>query len=52
MADSVKRGETSASAIIAAAQQILSGHPEIRVEYFSIVDPRTLLPIDKIEAPC
>ncbi len=27
------------------------GRPEIRVEYISIVDPRTLSPIDKIEGP-
>ena len=49
--DGVMQGEKSAAAIVAPAERLLASHPEIRVEYFSITDPKTLAPVEKIAGP-
>jgi pantoate--beta-alanine ligase len=42
-------GETSAAKLIAAARNVLAREPQVRVDYFEIVDPNTLDPIEQIE---
>ena len=41
-------GERSAAKLIAAARNVLAQEPQIRVDYFEIVDPNTLDPIEQI----
>jgi len=38
-------GETSPSLLIEAAQRILAGEPQLRIDYIAAVDPHTLLPV-------
>ena len=45
----IAKGERNADAIRAAATACISESPEIRLEYFDIVDPGTLQPVDVIE---
>jgi len=41
-------GETSASTLIAAAKEVFAREPQVRLDYFEIVDPETLDPVDQI----
>jgi len=40
-------GETRASKLIAAAQEIIAREPQVRLDYFEIVDPDALEPIEQ-----
>lgn len=42
------KGESDAQRLIAAAQEVLRDEPEVRVDYFEIVDPETLDPVADI----
>jgi pantoate--beta-alanine ligase len=42
------KGESDARKLIAAAQEVLREEPEVRVDYFEIVDPETLDPVADI----
>lgn len=46
-----RKGERSAAALIHAAKQIFSAQPEVRLDYFEIVDPDTLDPVETISSP-
>ena len=41
-------GERNAAKLIAAARNVLAQEPEVRVDYFEIVDPDTLDPVEQI----
>jgi pantoate--beta-alanine ligase len=41
-------GERNAAKLIAAARNVLAQEPDVRVDYFEIVDPNTLDPIERI----
>ena len=43
-----RKGERSAAALIDAAKQIFAEHPEVRLDYFEIIDPDTLDPVETI----
>jgi pantoate--beta-alanine ligase len=44
-------GETRASKLIAAAREIIAREPQVRLDYFEIVDPDTLEPIEPTSQP-
>jgi pantoate--beta-alanine ligase len=44
-------GERNAAAIKKQAAQILQSVPEIKLEYFDLVDPDTIRPVDVVRAP-
>ncbi len=48
---SVESGESSVAAILSSVQQIFAGHAGIRLEYFQMVDPRTLALVPSITGP-
>jgi pantoate--beta-alanine ligase len=47
--DEFRAGERSAARLIAAASNVFAPEPQIRLDYFEIVDPDTLDPVDQIE---
>jgi len=44
-------GERNAAAIKERAIQVLQGVPQIRLDYFELVDPDTIRPVDVVESP-
>ena len=46
-----RAGERSAARLIAAASEVFAQEPEIRLDYFEIVDPHTLDPVERISQP-
>ena len=48
---SIACGESSAAAIKEQVIQVLHSVPEIRLEYFDLVDPDTIRPVDAVDAP-
>jgi pantoate--beta-alanine ligase len=48
---SVASGERKAPAIKEAAEQILHGAPEVRLEYFELVDPNDIQPVSLVTTP-
>jgi pantoate--beta-alanine ligase len=46
--DLIQGGERSVTEIRAAVEPVLGG---VEVEYFSVVDPETLAPVERIEGP-
>ncbi len=42
------KGERSAARLIAVAHQVFAQEPQVRMDYFEIVDPDTLDPVDQI----
>jgi pantoate--beta-alanine ligase len=46
-----RAGERNAARLIAAAAKVFAPEPQIRLDYFEIVDPDTLDPVDQIERP-
>jgi pantothenate synthetase len=34
--------------MVSAAQKVLAGEPQVRLDYFEIVDPNTLDPVERI----
>ena len=48
---SIACGEQSAVCIKDAAAQALQSVPEIKLEYFELVDPDTIRPVDVVNAP-
>ena len=44
-------GEKSASSLIASATDVFAQQPQVRLDYFEIVDPDTLDPVERIEQP-
>jgi pantoate--beta-alanine ligase len=49
--DEFRAGERNAARLIAAAAKVFAPEPQIRLDYFEIVDPDTLDPVDQIERP-
>jgi len=41
-------GEKSAASLISAAKEVIASEPQVRLDYFEIVDPDTLDPIERI----
>lgn len=48
---SIAYGERTAAAIKEGAAQVLQSVPEIKLEYFELVDPDTIRPVDVVNAP-
>ena len=44
-------GERNAARLAAAAKQVLAQEPQVRLDYFEIVDPEALEPLDEISRP-
>ncbi len=44
------KGERSAANLIAAAREVLAEEPEVRVDYFEVVNPETLDPVEDISS--
>jgi pantoate--beta-alanine ligase len=44
-------GERNAARLVAGAKQVISDEPQVRLDYFEIVDPDTLDPLDQISRP-
>jgi pantoate--beta-alanine ligase len=40
-------GQTNVAPLLDAAHSVMAIHPEVRIDYLTIVDPGTLLPLDK-----
>ena len=49
--EKIASGETSASTIKAAASQALAAEPLVRIQYFEIVDPSELQPVETVSGP-
>lgn len=49
--EQIELGERSTKAICDAALTVLGGYSEIRPEYFEIVCPETLAPVEQVEKP-
>ncbi len=49
--ESIGSGERSVGAIQKSAAALIARSPEARLEYFEIVDPATLQPLDRVEGP-
>lgn len=47
----IERGESSVEAVLGPVRQMLARYSEIRLEYFEIVDPRTLAIVPRIKGP-
>jgi pantoate--beta-alanine ligase len=45
------QGEQNVATLIEAARQVLAGEPAVRLDYFEIVDPKTLDPIGQLIRP-
>src|SRR5208282_2267416 len=43
-----RAGERDAGRLISAGKEILAGEPQVRLDYFEIVDPDTLDPVERI----
>jgi len=46
-----RAGERNAARLIDAATKVFAPEPQIRLDYFEIVDPNTLDPVEQIERP-
>jgi len=42
------RGERKVQALIEAGKQVFAEDPSVRLDYFEIVDPETLDPVDRL----
>jgi pantothenate synthetase len=49
---SIACGERDAAAIKCRAAAVLQHAPEIKLEYFELMDPNTIRPVDVVRAPC
>jgi len=47
----IASGERNAAAIKERAIQVLQDVPQVRIDYFELVDPDTIRPVDVVEAP-
>jgi pantoate--beta-alanine ligase len=47
----IREGERSAAAIHEAVLPLFAEYPEVRLEYFEIADPNTLMPMDVLDRP-
>lgn len=46
--ESFERGEKSAAKLIAAGRKFLEQEPDVRLDYFSVVDPESLEPVEHV----
>jgi len=46
-----RAGEKDAARLIAIARQVFAQKPQVRLDYFEIVDPDTLDPVERIQQP-
>src|SRR5579864_574315 len=46
--ESFERGERSAAKLIAAGRKFLEQEPDVRLDYFSVVDPESLEPVEHV----
>lgn len=49
--DDFRAGERSAHRLIAAATEVFTQEPQVRLDYFELVDPDTLEPVEQISQP-
>jgi pantoate--beta-alanine ligase len=49
--ENFRAGETSAASLVEAARKTLAGEPGVRLDYFEIVDPDSLEPVERITQP-
>lgn len=47
--EQIRRGERSATVIRDSALELLGRYPEIKPEYFELVDPQTLAPVEQVD---
>ena len=46
-----RTGERSVARLVAAASEVFAQEPQVRLDYFEIVDPDTLDPVEQIQQP-
>lgn len=46
-----KRGQRSAALLIGAGREVFASEPSVRIDYFSIVDPESLEPVEDVSHP-
>ena len=46
--ESFERGERSAAKLIAAGRTVFEQEPDVRLDYFSVVDPQSLAPVENV----
>jgi pantoate--beta-alanine ligase len=46
-----RKGERNASTLISAGRSFLEAHPSVRLDYFEVVDPDTLDPVETVKEP-
>lgn len=49
--DKFRVGERNAARLIGAASEVFAEEPQVRLDYFEIVDPDTLDPVEQVERP-
>lgn len=49
--DSIRGGERSVAVIRRSVQPLFAAHPEVRLEYFEVTNPKTLTPLDHVDGP-
>ena len=49
--DNFRAGQRNAAKLIAAAREVVAAQPQVRLDYFEIVDPDTLDPIEQVSQP-
>ena len=49
--DKFRAGEKSVGTLIASAAEVIAQEPRVRLDYFEIVDPDTLDPVQQLEHP-
>ena len=49
--EAFRAGERNAARLVAGAKQVIADEPQVRLDYFEIVDPDTLDPLDEISRP-
>ena len=49
--ENFRKGERNSAQLISAAAEVFSQQPEVRLDYFEIVDPNTLEPVEIISQP-
>lgn len=48
IAQEFEKGERQVEKLVSAGSQIIEKEPEVKLDYFSIVDPQSLVPVDRI----
>jgi pantothenate synthetase len=46
-----QQGERSTAKLIVAGKEVFAREPQVRLDYFEIVDPDTLDPVERVSGP-